>query len=158
MTRWGWLAVLALGCDGGEGTELSACEGAGDPEVAVGDGGADAFSAWEGGQEVPIVQSGSWGFRIELQSRGLDTTSPMTLLVRFLVAGDTETQDAGATVTFQCTGENPGWAGLFVPLDDEDQSEAAAAALAGQSFDLTASLVDAADESASAEGTFVFAF
>jgi hypothetical protein len=158
MTRWMALGLLgAVACDEG-GTELTACEGAGAPDLFVGDGGADEFLPWEEGQAIPITQSGNWGFRIELQSRGLDTTSPVSVLVRFTVGDETETQDAAAMVTFQCSGETPGWAGLFVPLDDEDQSEAGAAALSGQAFHLTASAVDAADDDATAEGTFEFSF
>jgi hypothetical protein len=61
-------------------------------------------------------------------------------------------------VTFQCEGERPGWAGLFVPLDDADQTEAAAAALSGVVFNLSVSVVDAAEDAATDEGDFEFEF
>jgi len=156
--RWWLVALAAAGCNGESEPVLTACEGEGDPEVAIGDGGIDEFSPWEEGHLVPITQSGSWGFRIEAQTRGLDTREPISMVVRFLLDGETETQDAGANVTFQCEGERPGWAGLFVPLDDADQTEAAAAALSGVVFNLSVSVVDAAEDAATDDGDFEFEF
>jgi hypothetical protein len=103
------------------------------------------------------VQSGTWGFRLELEATGLDATAEMTLLARFTLDGETESQDAAATVTFQCEGQGPAWTSLVVPLDADDQTPDAVAALDGVSFELTASVVDAADTSATAAGTYVFA-
>jgi hypothetical protein len=151
-----WWVVLA-GCTG-DTTELPPCEGGGDPAVAVGSGGADAFEPWDDGDEVEIVMSGRYGFRMDLSTQGLDTTSPMTLLVRFTLDGETESQDAGATLTFTCDGDGPGWAGMFVPMGDDHQTEQAVAALDGVTFALTASLVDAAGDDASAEGEYAFSF
>lgn len=150
--------LFALAACTGDATELPPCEGGGDPSVAVGSGGADGFEPWTDGDEVAIVMSGRYGFRMDLSTQGLDTTSPMTLLVRFTLDGETESQDAGATLTFSCDGEGPGWAGMFVPLGDEHQTEPTASSLDGVGFSMSASLVDAAGDAASAEGEYAFTF
>jgi hypothetical protein len=148
------LALLVLAACGGdaEETDLTACQGAGDPVLELGDGGLDGFEPWTDGVTVPIVQNGDrWGFEVEILTEGVDTTADVTSFVRYSLGPSSETVDAGATLTLQCPEEGPGWYGLFVPLDDEHQDEAAAAALAGTDVHLTGTVTDVAGDTASDE-------
>lgn len=148
------LAFLVVAACGPDEPELTACQGAGEPSVEVGRGGVDDFSAWADGERVAIEQSGTYGFRIELSTVGMDTTSEVTLFTRYTPEGETESRDAGATVTLQCDGEGPGWTQLFVPLGGDDQLRVAE--LDGTSFELSATVTDAAEDTASFSGTFAF--
>lgn len=148
------LVVLVLAACAGdaEETSLTECQGAGDPILELGDGGLDGFEPWANGVTVPIVQNGDrFGFELEILTEGVDTTGDVTSFVRYSLGPSSETVDAGATLQLQCPEDGPGWFGLFVPLDDEHQDEAAAAALAGTDIHLSGTVTDIAGDVATDE-------
>jgi hypothetical protein len=153
--RWVVLVGLAAcggGGGGGEKTDLTECEGAGDPVLELGDGGLDGFSPWDDGVGVPIEQNGeTWGFRVELLTEGVDTTQDVTSFIRYKLGLGGATVDAGATLVLQCPDEGPGWYGVFVPFDEAYQEETAALGLAGEDLILTGTVTDAAGDTATDE-------
>lgn len=149
-------ACLAMACSGSESpgdsaAPLGACEGAGEPSLALGSGGLSTFAAWEDGDTVVIEADGGgrYGFYADLLTEGIDTTATTTVFVRFSIGDDPTTRDVGATLTLQCPNEGPGWFGLFVTLDDSEQDAAVVATLIGQPMHLTATITDQAEDSAS---------
>lgn len=161
MRLCGVLGLLAAGCAGDdEGTPTTPeteCGGAGDPVLELGDGGLSGFAAWADGDTVVIEQDGggTFGFYADLLTHGIDTTATTTAFVRFTIGDDPTSQDVGATLTFQCPNEGPGWFGLFVPLDDAQQDAAVVDTLIGLPMDLTASVTDQAEDVGSAALTLV---
>jgi hypothetical protein len=149
MRRWMLLGLAACGGAKDEETDLTACEGAGDPVLELGDGGLAGFTPWTDGAGVQIEQNGaSWGFRVELQTEGIDTTADVTSFIRYSIGVEPETTDAGATLVLQCPEEGPAWYGVFVPLPDEYQDDALAAALAGTDLHLSGTVTDIAADTA----------
>lgn len=157
----GWMVVAAAGavvsgCSGGDTDdtgatpERTACEGAGDPVVQVGTGGLSAFAAWSEGDTVAIEDDGTgrYGYYADLLTNGLDTTAPIIALIRFTVGDDPTTEDVGASLSFQCPNEGPGWAGVFVPLDDPMQDATVVAGLEGLALEVTALATDQRGQSA----------
>lgn len=153
MTRC-WLATALLcGCagdgTGDTGTSLTQCQGAGEPTVELGGGGLEEFVPWEEGATVTIVdQGGTYGFEVELLTTGIDTTAPVTTFLRFTVGGDTTSQDVGATLTFQCPNEGPGWYGVFAPLDEAYQDPLAVGGIDGFAMTLDVVVTDQAGDNA----------
>ena len=151
MRTWvaAWMGLGTLGCTGdGETTDTTtpatACEGSGDPVVELGTGGLSGFAAWNDGDTVAIEDDGTgrFGYFADLLTTGVDTTAPVTTLIRFTVGDDTTSEDVGATLSFQCPNEGPGWAGVFVPLDEAMQDATAVAALEGEALGVTALVTD----------------
>ncbi len=150
--RW----MLALGtlvpCAGDEDpvTTLppaaTACEGAGEPAVWVGSGGASGFSEFAAGTVVQVVDSGTYGFSFDLLSEGLDTTAPISTLVRYSVGDATETQDLIANLNLQCGDEGTGWTQVFATVPDAFQDASTIGDLDGMSIDLSTNLTDQAGE------------
>lgn len=145
------LLLLALAAceDEPTATDLTLCQGAGDPGVQVGEGSLTGFSAWSDGDRVTVDEDGggSWGFQLSILTEGLDTTASVTTLVRYTIGGGGgTTEDVAATLTLQCPNEGPGWAGVRVPLDDSLQSAAAVAGLDGAALDLSVTVSDQAGE------------
>ncbi|MEQ1504969.1 MAG: hypothetical protein ABMB14_22240 [Myxococcota bacterium] len=162
----GWLPCLgwlgAAGCAGDEPTATSdatACEGAGDPAVEVGEGGQLGFTGWADGDTVAIEDDGTgrYGFYADLWTTGLDTTGSVSTFLRFTIGDDPATTDVGATLTLVCTDDGHGWYGVFAPLDDGLQDAAAVAALDGLALGLSASLTDQGGETGSVARTLTLA-
>lgn len=141
-----WVVMAACGGDGATdtGTDETLCGGQGTAAVEVGTGGLSGFTAWVDGDTVAIVDdgSGTYGFFVDLLTEGVDTTSAATVLLRFSVGDDPTTEDLGASLTFQCPTEGPGWAGVFAALDEAMQDSATVAGLEGLTLGLTALVTD----------------
>lgn len=149
--RRAWILVLLAACDDEPvPTDLTLCEGAGDPSVQVGEGTLTGFSAWGDGDRVTVDQDGGgvWGFQLSLLTEGLDSTAPVSTLVRYTIGGGTTTEDVAANLSLQCPNEGSAWAGVRVPLDDTLQDAATVAGLDGASLDLSVTMTDQAGDTA----------
>lgn len=144
-----WIGVLAMGCVEAEPAEPAptACEGAGDPSVAVGSGGLAGFDPWADGASAPVSgEPDALGVRLELRTEGLDTTAAVSTVVRIAVDGTSA--DAIANVSLQCPSEGPGWVAVVAPLPSTAQGPDAAS-VAGLAADLDVTVTDAGGVTAS---------
>jgi hypothetical protein len=141
------LALWAAGCAGEPAEVPPSCDGDGPVVVEAGQGGMSGFAPWSDGDQVEVFQQGEWGWKLELQTSGLDTTSPITSFVRYSLGAATTTEDVGASLTLQCDDAvGLGWAGVFVGLPDELQD--AVQDLQGEDLHLTLTATDLEGESA----------
>ncbi len=122
-----------------EGTE---CEGAGEPTLTLGTGSLSTFVAFEDGDSVAVTDA---GVQLALLTTGLDTTSPVTAVLKVGIGGDNA--DAIASLSLQCPEEGPGWiqvvAGLPAGVD--------AASVSGMTLTLDGVATDGREVTASAE-------
>lgn len=155
MNRW-WMtaALVALVACGGEEApgEPATCDGGGAPSLALGDGGRTDFTPLGDGASIPIESyNGSYVVYIELWTSGLDTTDPMTVVVRTSVDGG-PTADALGQQQLLCDEEiGNGWTGVWAPLPGDLQTEAAAQAADGAPVVITATVTDALGTTVSTE-------
>lgn len=89
------LSLMLLAC---KTVELATCDGGGEPALEVGEGPRDGFAAYADGG----TYEGS-GNAIDLAfwTTGLDTTEPISTVVRISVDGGSTT-DSIAQLTYQC--------------------------------------------------------
>lgn len=155
MTRW-WMTVGLVGlvaCGGEEEpVEPATCDGGGAPSLELGDGGRSDFLAYGDGASIPIESyNDSYTVYIELWTAGLDTAEPVTAVVRTSVDGGS-TKDGTALLQLLCDDEvGNGWTGVWAPLPDDLQSEAAAQAADGAPVVITATVTDTAGTTVSTE-------
>jgi hypothetical protein len=145
--------VFALGaiagCATDEPTEtLSQCEGGDAPTLQIGEGGLASFTPWQDGQEVEVVDQGDLGVSLQLLSTGLDTTEPVSAVIRVTTLGSDG--DAIANLSLQCPSEGPGWISVFAPLPSAVQ-DGGADYLDGVPATLHATATDQRGISASAD-------
>ena len=121
--RTALLALVACGPADPEDT-LAQCEGGDAPSLSLGEGGLAAFVPWEDGVEVPVVDQGGLGIAFQLLSTGLDTSAPVSAVIRMAVDGNQG--DSIASLSLQCPSEGPGWISAFATLPAAEQSHDAA--------------------------------
>jgi len=113
--------------------DATECEGAGEPALEIGTGGIASFDVWSDGTSVEVLEGDE--IRVELLTTGLDTTGPVSVVIRMDTGGASD--DALSSVSLQCPSEGPGWVALLAPLPGD-----------GDELTLTATATDEAGDSA----------
>ena len=155
--------LVGMGCapaeDGDTGSQmddtdkvvLEACEGEGEPTVALGGGGRVSFSPFDDGDDLQLSEnsSGARGFYIEAMASGLDMREALTLVYRVSV-DDGATDDYLSRVGLMCD-DLEGWNKSFLEFDDTiDLSK-----VDGASIAISVVVTNDAGESASSDVTLV---
>lgn len=129
--------VLVMACNGGGG---GTCDGGGDPFLEVGTGSRDAFAPLQDGDT--LEGSGS-AIEFSLVTTGLDTTQPITTVVRISADGGATT-DSVAQLTYQCSQDvGTGWQSVTASLPSEASD--------GSALAITVSTTDALRTNAAQE-------
>jgi hypothetical protein len=136
--------------DTGGPTTDAQCDGSGAVSLRLGHGGRTTFDEYGAGEDLPIVtgpSSGAWGVTLEVLTTGLDTSEPVSAVMRVITAS-ADTTYIGVLM-LQCPTPGPGWVALHADFPDEDQSQAAAGAYDGDVADVLLTLTDHTNEYAS---------
>lgn len=95
--------LLLAACGNGPPT----CTGGGPLHAEIGERVGDDFRAFSEGDAIPVRQDGgSDALRLDYEIGGLDTTSPVTVVVRIAVDGGS-TEDFLASASLDCTEGEP---------------------------------------------------
>lgn len=143
--------VLALGACAGPPVEgADPCAGADAADLDIGQGD-EAFAPWFAGDEIPLEQSGGYGFWITLRTRGLDTRDLLTTSLAFTVGDAPEVTEIEVLIDYGCQPDGTGNGTLFANLPDDLQSADAVEELEGEPLELVATLTDRAGDTASGD-------
>ncbi len=138
-----WLSCFLVACGPEEvADDVTECAGAGEPTITLGTGSLSAFVAFQDGDSVAVTED---GVQLALLTTGLDTSSPVTAVLK--VGIDGENADAIASLSLQCPAEGPGWIQVVAALP----AGVDPATASGLTLTLDAVATDARDVTASAE-------
>jgi len=107
------IALVLLGCET-ESYGPPTCDGGGEPLLELGDGGRNAFAPHGPGAVLP-TRGDPIGLDLDLWTSGIDTTQPVTAVVRISVAGG-PTEDSLASLTLICADSGNGWTNVLATL------------------------------------------
>ena len=104
--------LLVLGCTPDAGPPT--CDGGGATTLELGDGGRNAFVPFSGGDTIP-TRGEPAGLDLDLWTSGIDTSQPVTAVVRASVDGG-PTEDSLASLTLTCADSGNGWTNVLATL------------------------------------------
>lgn len=138
MRRW----MFVIGVVACSGEEPATCDGGGEPMIELGTGEAEAFAPYTDGD---TFDGSSSGLRVSLWTSGLDTTQPITTVIRISADGS-PTADSIAQLSYSCDDAvGNGWQQVTAALPGE--------AVDGSALSITISTTDANQVNAQASLT-----